>query len=306
MYIKIRDVLMLPGAINVFVFPLTGTKALIVDTGSGKERGRKIFKVLNHLGLSEVSIFNTHHHSDHIGGNSYLQGKFNASIYSEAKEACFIENPYFEPFAIYGLADPLVELKGRELLAKPSLVTNKLFLDEAEELDVDFSGSKLKVVSIPGHSLGQVGILTPKKVFLAADSFFSKSILSKYGVPFHSNTEEYLNSLKKILDYLNGEKVKIVVPSHGYPLKANEAENLVKLNVSRVFEVERLIVSAVKKGVNRVDSLTVYLLNCYGVKKSILQFYLTIVPVKAMVSYLENKERIRCEITDEGFILKAF
>ncbi len=306
MYQRVKDVLMLPGAVNIFVLPLSRSKALIIDTGSDKESGRKIFKTLSSLGFSEASILNTHHHTDHIGGNSYLQGKLEAQIYADAKEACFIEHPYLESFAIYGLAEPLTELKGKGLLAKPSLVNNKISLRGGEELNLDFSGVELRVVSIPGHSIGQLGVITPKGLFITADAFFSEAVLSKYGVPFHSDTEKYLDSLKGILGCLNGGKVEAVAPSHGSPLEIGEAETLIKLNISKVFEIENLIVSAVRKGVNRMDSLASYLLNCYSVeRRSILQFYLTIVPVRAMISYMERKGRVKCEVKDEGLTLKA-
>ena len=55
-------------------FYLTGENEVVaIDSGSDKDAGKKVKKILDANGWRLAAIYNTHSHADHIGGSRYLQ-----------------------------------------------------------------------------------------------------------------------------------------------------------------------------------------------------------------------------------------
>ena len=91
----------------------------LVDSGSDKDAGKKVRKILNENGWNLQMIFNTHSHADHIGGNKYLQEQTGCKIYAPGIECDLTNHPILEPSFVYG-AFPPKELRRKFLLAQES------------------------------------------------------------------------------------------------------------------------------------------------------------------------------------------
>lgn len=97
-----------------------GVQALVVDPGDA----RPVIDALERLSLRLACILVTHHHADHVGGVKALQALTGAAIYA----------PHDEPLPTH---------------AKPCTGGD----------EVDTLGLKIRVLSVPGHTLGHLAYL---------------------------------------------------------------------------------------------------------------------------------------------------
>ena len=69
-----------PAKIGLYI--TNNTDAVLIDSGSDKEAGRKVRQILDSNGWKLSAIYNTHSNADHIGGNKYLQSQTSCKIYA--------------------------------------------------------------------------------------------------------------------------------------------------------------------------------------------------------------------------------
>ena len=112
-----------------------GTLAAVVDPGDAAP----VFDYLRSEGLQLTAILNTHHHADHVGGNTDLLSKYNVPIFGPARE----------------------NIPG---------VTRKLA--EGDEIEVPGIGVRLRVLDIPGHTAGHIACHGDGVLF-CGDTLFS-------------------------------------------------------------------------------------------------------------------------------------
>ena len=206
-----ESVKVLRAPVNVVFFfksTLGKSECLVIDSGSSNEYGKKILKYLESQGVTKLSILNSHFHADHIGGNSFLQGKTKCKIYTTDFESVFIEHPQLEPMYLWG--GPLFEgIDNKFLMAKPSIVTDIVEYGWSSELDVE-------IIPLKGHSFDMVGILIDdgaKRVLFVADAVVSMQTIEKYKVYFLYDVREHLKTLQGLNKWV--ENIDVIVPSHG-------------------------------------------------------------------------------------------
>ena len=215
---------------KIGVYQANENAVYLIDSGSDKDAGRKIRKILDEHHWQLLGILNTHSHADHIGGNHYLQQQTGCKIYSSGIEKCFTEYPILESSFLYG-GYPCKELRHKFLLANESKVQD--FSDQ------DFP-KEIEIIPLRGHFFDMVGFRTPDDVVYLADCLSSKETLDKYKIVFLYDVEKYLNTLEKIKML----KAKIFVPAHA-PVTDNIVE-LAKYNILKVNETASHIVELCK------------------------------------------------------------
>ena len=95
-------------------------RAAVVDPGDAAP----VLATLQDLGAPLTSIFNTHHHSDHVGGNQRLLQHFPDAV-------------------VYGGAEDQGRIPGQQV-----------FLKEGDE--VTFAGRRAKIYFVPGHTRAHI------------------------------------------------------------------------------------------------------------------------------------------------------
>lgn len=143
--------------------PETQTAA-VVDPAEAEP----VLKQLEHLGAELVAIFNTHHHSDHVGGNTLLMR-------------------HFPNLVVYGGAEDRGRIPGQQV-----------FLQEGDRLD--FGGQTAEIFFVPGHTRGHITYYFPpseegnRGYLFCGDTLFGGGC----GRLFEGTPSQMVNSLGKL------------------------------------------------------------------------------------------------------------
>ncbi len=179
---------------------VSGEEAVLIDSGSDKDAGKKAWRILEGKGWRLRAVFNTHSHADHIGGNRFLQEKSGCPVYARGLEAVYASNPILEPVGLYG-GLPFRELRGKFLMAQESRV---------QPLTPEALPEGMRLLDLPGHCFEMTGFLTADGTAYIADSVSSEETLEKYGIGYLWDPE----AAAKTLEALPELGAKRYVPAH--------------------------------------------------------------------------------------------
>ncbi|MEA4925231.1 MAG: MBL fold metallo-hydrolase [Syntrophomonadaceae bacterium] len=173
---------------GVYVFD--DRRCLLIDSGPDQARAQQMLALLEVSGWLVYAIFNTHAHADHCGGNHFIQTVTGCRIYASAIEAAFINNPLLSPYAMYSAAPPQL-LTGKFLMPGASRVTRIV-----EPGKIRIKRKPFAILDLAGHSLGQLGIITPDGVLFAGDSLIPREILRAHPFLYLADPGQQLNTLE--------------------------------------------------------------------------------------------------------------
>jgi hydroxyacylglutathione hydrolase len=203
----------------------TGDGYVLIDTGfSAKRVGLE--KRLESAGCRAGNlnlIILTHGDSDHADNGAYLRDKYHAKIAMHAADAGMVErgdmswNRKAQPdkvdiiFRLIGLLAPLFAQGHKFQTFQPDFTID-------ENFDLSEYGFDAKVLHLPGHSKGSIGILTAGGGPAAAGpALFCGDLLynffGKPGCPYIDDLAAFKASIEK----LRTLEIKTVYPGHGQP-----------------------------------------------------------------------------------------
>lgn len=274
-----------PSKVGLYI--LKDNEVCLIDTGNNKDAGKKISKILDENNFKLKFIINTHSHADHIGGNNYLQKKYNVPIYSYGEETAFINNTILEPAALYG-ANPLEVLKNQFLLAESSKseIWNKNICEDIE------------VIELFGHSLSMIGILTKDNILFLGDSLASEYVIDKYKIFYIYDVEKYLSTLD-LLDTFNYKKY---ILSHGEVL--DDISSLINKNKLVIRNIEKDILNICKEK-QTYEVVLKKIFEYYNLNMNITQYYLIGTTIKSFITYLTNKNLLELEVSNNQLFYKS-
>lgn len=157
----------LPARTDNYIFVLhnpTDNTAAVIDPADAPP----VLQKLDELGATLVSIFNTHHHNDHVGGNRELLDRFpDAEVYGGAKD------------------------QGR-------IPGQRHFLGQGDR--VSFAGRSAEVFFVPGHTRGHIAYYFPPADPNEPGELFSGDTLFAGGCGrlFEGTAEQMAVSLAKL------------------------------------------------------------------------------------------------------------
>lgn len=267
---------------------IDGGSAVLVDSGSDKEAGKKALKIIEGQGLALRCIVNTHSNADHIGGNRLIQQRTGCKIFAHGIEAAFTEHPILEPSFLYG-GFPPKDLRGKFLLAQES--------GTLPFTDPDFP-QELEVIGLPGHFFDMTGFRTPDNVVFLADCLSSAQTLEKYGVPFIYDVEAYLHTLESVCTM----QAACFVPSHAQA--TSDIAPLARLNIQKAEEIADKICRLCASPTSFEDVLKA-VFDEYGLTLDFSQYALVGSTVRSYLSYLRAKGRISPVFSDNRLLWSA-
>lgn len=157
----------LPALSDNYIFLLFDSErqvAAVVDPAVAQP----VLEQLRHLGADLVAIFNTHHHGDHVGGNTQLMQKFPSLV-------------------VYGGAEDRGRIPGQQV-----------FLQEGDR--VGFADRQAEVLFVPGHTRAHIAYYFPPASPTEPGELFCGDTLFAGGCGrlFEGSPDQMVTSLSKL------------------------------------------------------------------------------------------------------------
>jgi len=269
---------------NSGVFVFKNKNCLLIDTGINNTEAKKIDQILIENNLHPKYIINTHNHLDHCGGNTYFQKNYpGCLVYTSLKEKLFMENPEFQA-SILSSSTPI---KGIDKSNKP--LTVDFVLDYGTN---KINDEKFEIISLKGHSIEQIGIVTPEKVCFLGDSIFSDEILEKYSFPYLHDIEESINTLNLIKDV---DADYFAISHSNDVLNKEQIIALANKNIKNIEDFKNQVLDLLDQPLTREDLLeNITILN--DLSLNFYQYHLNFGGISAFVTYLYSNGFINCSI----------
>lgn len=202
------------GGVNCYLLS-AGDGYILVDTGFTSKRS-ELEKRLESAGCKPGKlklIILTHGDTDHAGNGAYLRVKYGCTIAMHGADSRMVEegdmnwNRKAKPdrfsllFRVVGFVANAFNTKDTFERFKPDMI-----IDEGFDLSpYGFSG---KILHLPGHSKGSIGILTEDGGLICGDFAYNMP-----GFQFVDNLADHTESMKK----LKGLRIQTLYPGHGKP-----------------------------------------------------------------------------------------
>ena len=182
-----------------YIVSSKSSEAMIIDPGGDTER---ILDCLEQKKLHPVILVNTHGHGDHIGANKELKEKFpDIKICIHTDDAEMLEDP-FKNLSLLG---------GKRYSSPPACRT----LNHDDKIELN--GHEFKVLHLPGHTPGGIGIYTDSTdngdapILFSGDTLFAGGY-GRTDLPGGSHNH-LLQSIKECIFKLDENTV--IYPGHG-------------------------------------------------------------------------------------------
>jgi len=191
----------------------TGAGYILIDTAWSSKRA-DLDKELESAGCTPGNlnlIILTHGDFDHSGNAAYLRDKYGAKIAMHGRESEMVEK-----------GDMILSREHRDLLKRISFGLVKLYakltrfdrfkpnLTVEDGTDLSGYGFDARVVDLPGHSTGSIGILT------AGGDLFCGDLVMHDRPVLHSLTDDAAD-LKASVEKAKSLGAKTIYPGHGAP-----------------------------------------------------------------------------------------
>ncbi len=257
---------------------------ILIDSGIDDSYGRKALKAISESGMRLRWLINTHFHADHIGGNAFIQRKTESKTFAHKLTKPFVENPILEPVLLFNGADPIEELTTKFFKAEPSKI-DSVFEEESFFEDV-------KIIELPGHAVGQIGIALNGVVY-AADSIFGKEVIERQRMIVYSDIEAALQSIEKLKAF------DTFVPSHGSISKNQE---LLSQNKSHIEEIAGKIYKLLSEPKSE-EQLLAEIINELGIEmKELGLYYLLRMTLLAYLKWFKQRGFIQPQMMNNRVI----
>ncbi|HMW18964.1 MAG TPA: MBL fold metallo-hydrolase [Accumulibacter sp.] len=190
---------------NNIVF-LEGEHAALIDTGYVTHAEQTVALLRHTLdGRRLTRLFNTHSHSDHIGGNAAVMAAFDCQV-----------------IVPQGIDATIAEWNEEALLLSPLGQSAARFQHHATIAagdELELGGLNWRALAVPGHDMDALAFHnTERRVLISGDALWRNG----FGVIFsellaHPEAGGGLPAARQTLDTLARLPVDVVIPGHGAP-----------------------------------------------------------------------------------------
>ncbi len=208
-----------------------GDRFILFDTGGHLTNDRvftnrrdALIKGLDNAGCKPGNLkllILTHGDNDHTANATCIRDRYNVKIAMHRSDLELVESPALEKvmgtFHYKSIKYKIMFLLMKKLFTKITAkvlqeferFTPDLFIDEG--FDLSSYGLDAKILHIPGHTAGSIGILTSEGDLISGDIFIN--ISKPYSAPNAYDFKKLNESVKR----LKRMNIKAVYPGHGEP-----------------------------------------------------------------------------------------
>jgi glyoxylase-like metal-dependent hydrolase (beta-lactamase superfamily II) len=198
------------GSVNCYLIE-TDTGYVLIDAGGSNKR-TDLEKELESAGCKPGNlklIVLTHGDFDHTGNAAYLRKKFGTKIAMHHDDSGMVERGDMfwnrkKPFILIRMMVPILFGFGKSDRFKPDL-----YIEDG--YDLSEYGFDAKILHIPGHSKGSIGILT------AGGDLFCGDLLEKKDKPVLNSIMDDSAAANTSVEKLKSLEINTVYPGHGKP-----------------------------------------------------------------------------------------
>ncbi|GAF02553.1 MBL fold metallo-hydrolase [Saccharicrinis fermentans] len=161
--LKIHALTYNPWQENTYLIAAENGDCIVVDPGClSDEEQQNLVSYMADNHLKPVRLLNTHLHLDHVFGNRFVCQHYGLSAEAHQADEFWIEQTV-----------PYAAQMGFTLTENPPALKRYLEHDQI----IEFGGSTIKVLHVPGHSPGGVALYMEQEgVLIAGDALFRESI----------------------------------------------------------------------------------------------------------------------------------
>ena len=198
------------GSVNCYLLE-SPQGVILVDTGSSNKR-LELDQELERLGCRPENlklILLTHGDFDHTGNAAYLSQKYGTRTAMHAADAAIVErgDMFIDRGKVNFLVRKLIPLMSG--FGKAERFAPDILVDP--DFDLAVYGLDARILHLPGHSKGSIGILT------ADGDLISGDLVENTKTPVLNSMLDELSSAQASLEALNKLEIKTVYPGHGEP-----------------------------------------------------------------------------------------
>ena len=159
------------------VYKLNDRDVVLIDTGYAKLDRAGLTSLIDGSGWRLRAILCSHAHFDHTGNVRYLQERYGAKAAISLIEAGISVNP--DSYRANYVA--LTYGKSREIFLEECFTADRVIFPQDDHIDID--GARFGVLSLPGHSAGHIGIVTPDNVAYVGDCLIDEGQIEGAKLP---------------------------------------------------------------------------------------------------------------------------
>ena len=203
------------GSVNCYLLE-NDSGFILIDTGSSNKRA-ELEGALDSAGCKPGNlrlIILTHGDFDHTGNAAYLCHKFGAQVAMHKDDLGMVERG--EMFANRKQPNILIRKLVPALIGfgKSERFTPEIFIEDGH--DFNKYGFDAEAISLPGHSMGSVGILT------ASGNLFCGDLFENQEEPSLNSIMDDLDAANASVEKLKTFKINTVYPGHGKPFQMEQ------------------------------------------------------------------------------------
>lgn len=176
-------------------------KPIIIDTGFGSDR-EETKRLIENAGVKLKELYlivNTHYHTDHVGGNYFIQKHYGTKIAAHKWDANITNSVDLESGLSIYLDQPLEPYK------------IDVRLEDGDEIN---TGNKtFQVLHTPGHTLGHISLYEPDDQVLIVGDLFHRNDVGWINI-FREGVGAIHRSIES-LERLRNLPVKVAYSGHG-------------------------------------------------------------------------------------------
>ncbi|GBF75941.1 hypothetical protein PA598K_04377 [Paenibacillus sp. 598K] len=267
-------------AVGIYLDRSSGD-AILIDSGANEQAAREIDEALEEEGYRIAAVLHTHGHRSSCGGDAYLLAQDpDLRIYATAASAARAHPPQSLP-----------HLSGGSHSARasqaPLRVTDILPDGDAQ---VTIGDVTMRVIALPGHAPGMVGLQTPDDVLYCGDALFGERVLRRQSLLLYASIEDARATFRK----LSQMAPKAYVLYHGGVLR--EINALINPHLERLNSLTKRFEDLIATQPITLERLVQQTMQEHALDDSLEHYGLAMQIVQSHVAELLRMDRISLKV----------